>query len=70
MEKKIDFEAAVKELELIVEILENGECTLDESIELYEKGMKLSVKCAKRLEDARQKIITLTQAEEENKDND
>ncbi len=70
MENKIDFEAAMKELELIVEKLEDGECTLDESLELYEKGMKLSSQCAKRLENARQKIVTLTQVEEDNGDND
>ena len=69
MENKIDFDAAIKELELIVQKLENGECTLDESLELYEKGMKLSSKCAKRLEEAHQKIITLTEAEE-SADND
>lgn len=62
---KKDFEASMKELENIVEKLEIGECTLEESIVLYEKGVKLSAECAKRLETARKKIITLSQAEEE-----
>ncbi|MBE6728573.1 MAG: exodeoxyribonuclease VII small subunit [Ruminococcaceae bacterium] len=61
---KIDFESSLKKLEEIVAKLESGECTLDESIELFEKGMELSNECSKRLEEARQKIITLTDAEE------
>ena len=66
--KKTDFESSMKELAEIVEKLESGECTLDESIGLFEKGMKLSGECSKTLETARQKIISLTQAEEENTD--
>ena len=64
--KKLDFESSVKELEKIVEKIESGNCTLEESIALYEKGMKLSAECAKMLENAYKKIITLTQAEEMN----
>lgn len=60
-----DFETSMKELEMIVDRLEKNDCTLEESIALYEKGMKLSAECAKRLETARKKIITLSQAEEE-----
>lgn len=60
-----NFEASMKELEIIVKKLENGECALEESIALYEQGMRLSAECAKKLEAARQRIITLSQAEEE-----
>ena len=62
---KFDFESAIKELSNIVERLESGECSLDESISLFEKGIELSKKCNKTLESARQKIITLNNAEEE-----
>ncbi len=65
---KIDFEASLKSLEEIVAKLESGECTLDESIKLFEKGMELSNQCTKKLEEARLKIITLTDAEENNAD--
>ena len=53
------FEENLKELELIVAKLESGEAGLDESLELYEKGIKLSAICKERLETAKQKIETL-----------
>ncbi|MBR4072452.1 MAG: exodeoxyribonuclease VII small subunit [Clostridia bacterium] len=67
---KIDFEASMTELSEIVERLESGKCTLSESINLYEKGMKLSAECSKILETARQKIIMLTDAEKGEESND
>ena len=62
------FEQTLSELEEIVAKLEKGECGLDESIALYETGVKLSAECSKRLENARCKIITLTDAKGENFD--
>ncbi len=50
------FENNLKELEKIVQRLESGECGLDESLELYSKGIGLSAECKKQLETARQKI--------------
>ena len=51
-------EDALKALEKVVADLENTEdLPLDESIALYEKGMKLSVLCQKKLEEAQQKIV-------------
>ena len=66
--KKTDFESSMKELAEIVEKLESGDCSLDESINLFERGMKLSSDCTKVLENARQKIVSLTQAESEERD--
>ena len=43
---------------------------LDESVKLFEKGIKLSDDCRKTLENARQKIITLTEAEKEADENE
>jgi len=60
--KNIDFESSLAELSKIVERLESGECSLNESIDLYEKGMKLSAECGKILDNARQKIISLSEA--------
>ena len=54
------FENNLKELESIVTKLESGECGLDESIELYSKGVKLSADCKKQLETARQKIENIS----------
>lgn len=54
MEKK--FEDKVKELEEIVNTLENGECDLDESIEKYTKAMKLVKQCDNQLNEIEEKV--------------
>ena len=61
----INFEKSLNELENIINKLENGECSLDESIKLFEQGVKHTDECRKALENAKQKIISLTEAEEE-----
>lgn len=66
---EMTFEQALCALEETVKALESGEKTLQESMELYEKGIALSKQCANALESARQKIITLTEAESEDDDN-
>lgn len=70
MSNNTDFEASLSQLEKIVEKLEGGEISLDESIKLFEKGMELSNDCRKTLNNARQKIITLTEAEKEAQSDD
>ena len=50
------FEQALEELEGIVQRLEQEEVSLEESIELYQKGVKLSKKCSEILEKAELKI--------------
>lgn len=55
----VKFEEALKELEGIALRLENGDCTLDESIELYEKAMKLTKECNEIIEKAKIKITEL-----------
>ena len=59
MEKNMNFEATMKELEEIVQKLENGDLNLDESIKEFEKGMELSRNASKYLEDAEKKITIL-----------
>ena len=54
------FEDNMKKIEENVEKLESGNCGLDESIELYAEGLKLSAECKRQLEDARQKIERLS----------
>ena len=48
MEKKIKFEDKMKELESLINELENGEIDLDDSIEKYTKAMKLIKECDRR----------------------
>lgn len=54
--KDINFEKALEKLEIIVEELEKGELTLDEALERYQKGVKLSRFCSKKLEEVESKI--------------
>jgi exodeoxyribonuclease VII small subunit len=53
------FEAALKQLEEIVQRLEKGELTLEESLALYEQGIRLSRFCHGKLEEAEGKIEML-----------
>ena len=53
------FEAALKQLEEIVQKLEKGELPLEESLVLYEKGIGLSRLCHGKLEEAEGRIEVL-----------
>jgi len=57
--KEPPFEDAMKGLESVVARLESGDVSLDESIRLFEEGMKLSEICRKRLDEADRKIELL-----------
>lgn len=54
--ESLSFEDALKELERIVSRLESGDASLDESIQLYERGDKLRQRCAERLDAAQARI--------------
>lgn len=56
---KDNFEDTIKQLENIVNELENDELDLDISVKKFEKGMELSKKCTKILEDAEKRISIL-----------
>lgn len=53
------FDTAMKRLEEIVAQLEEGQLPLEESMKLYEEGVRLTSVCAKKLEQAEQKLVTL-----------
>ena len=57
--KKLDYEAAVAELESLVEQLERGDITLEESLKLYERGVLLTRDCQEALQAAEQKVQML-----------
>lgn len=59
MPKKESFEELMSKLEGITEKLENNNLTLDESVTLFEEGMKISKKCNSKLEEAEKKITML-----------
>ena len=53
------FESGLQELEQIVKEMESGDLPLERALELYEKGMKLSERCRKQLEEAETRIEML-----------
>lgn len=60
-EKK--FEKSLGELEGIVEKLEQGEMSLDESIEIFQKGVSLSKELSKMLDEIEKRITILVENE-------
>ncbi len=56
-----DFEAAIAELETIVKKLEDGDLSLETSLQLYERGVHLSRFCHARLEDAERRVEVLNE---------
>ena len=54
-----DFEKALKRLSSIVAGLEKGDLPLEESLQLFEEGVKLSRYCSDRLEEAERRIEVL-----------
>jgi exodeoxyribonuclease VII small subunit len=57
--KPKNFETSLEELERIVRQLEQGELTLEKSLELFEQGVKLSRECQERLNQAERRIEIL-----------
>lgn len=64
--KKLDYEAAVAELETLVERLEQGDISLEESLKLYERGVLLTRDCQEALQAAEQKVQMLVKQSGEN----
>lgn len=53
------FEDSLKKLEHIVDKLEKGDLALEESLKLFEEGIRLSRLCTKQLEEAERKVDIL-----------
>ena len=56
-----NFEASLAALEKIVRELERGEMPLEKSLELFERGVRLSRECQERLQEAERRIEVLLQ---------
>ncbi|MES2855117.1 MAG: exodeoxyribonuclease VII small subunit [Bdellovibrionota bacterium] len=61
----MEFEKKLGRLEEIVEKMENGELTLEDSLKLFEEGVKLSRECNSQLSDAEQKVKLLLSVDAE-----
>ena len=64
--KNIKFEEALAELEEQVRLLESGELSLEESLEVYKYGVELSKLCSSKLEAVKQEVekIVITDSNE------
>ncbi|MBI4666364.1 MAG: exodeoxyribonuclease VII small subunit [Nitrospinae bacterium] len=60
----LKFEAAIKRLEEIVTKLEGGDLELENSIALFEEGIRMSRLCQKKLDEAEKKIEKLIRDKE------
>ena len=59
------FEEQITALEEIVHKLESGNCSLDDSLKLFEEGIKLSKSCHEMLENAEKKVSVLINGEKQ-----
>ena len=57
--QSVSFEAALQELEQIVQAMESGDAALEASLANYERGMALLKQCQERLSAAEQKVRML-----------
>lgn len=57
--KDFDFEKAITELEQLVEKMEQGNLSLETSLQLFERGIALTRACQKALTEAEQKVQML-----------
>ena len=58
-EKPVEFEAALEELEALVTRMEEGELPLEEALQQFERGIRLTRDCQKALREAEQKVDLL-----------
>lgn len=57
--KSYPFETSLARLETLVEQMESGDLSLDESLKLFEEGIKLTRECQQALAEAEQKVSLL-----------
>lgn len=66
--ERLSFEEALSRLEAIVEELEDESISLEDSIELYEEGIKLSKICTNTLEQAELQIKNVNEQHADNEE--
>ena len=60
--EELSFEDSYARLEQVIEKLEQGDLSLEESVALYEEGMQLAEHCGRELDDAELKVTQLLSA--------
>ena len=61
MGKKFDFNEGLAELEVIINKMESGDLSLEDSLKYFEKGVKLHRQCHSALTDAEQRVNILSE---------
>ena len=59
--KTSDFETTIAELETLVDEMEHGDISLEDSLEKFERGIELTRTCQKALQEAEQKVQMLVE---------
>ncbi|RHM63638.1 MULTISPECIES: exodeoxyribonuclease VII small subunit [Coprobacillaceae] len=59
MENNLSYEKAIKRLEEIIHLLENENTSLDQSVELFQEGIKLSKLCSDKLASVEDKVAKI-----------
>ncbi|MGK2913076.1 MAG: exodeoxyribonuclease VII small subunit [Porticoccaceae bacterium] len=59
--KVVDFERSLQQLEALVEALEEGNLSLEDSLKSFEQGVRITRECQQALKSAEQRIAILTQ---------
>lgn len=65
---ELNFEELIEKLEEITNKLEKEQLSLDDSVKLFEEGIKISKKCNSKLEDAEKRITILINDNDEMKE--
>jgi len=63
--EELSFEAALQELEQVVEQMESDELPLDQMLALFERGTQLAAQCSRLLDQAELRVAQLGQGGEE-----
>jgi len=69
MGNKFDFNKGLAELEVIINKMESGDLSLEDSLKYFEKGVKLHRKCYSALTDAEQRVNILSEEDNYSKEN-
>ena len=68
MGNKFDFNKGLAELEVIINKMESGKLSLEDSLKYFEKGVKLHRKCHSALTNAEQRVNILSEEDNYNKE--
>ena len=68
MGNKFDFNKGLAELEVIINKMESGDLSLEDSLKYFEKGVKLHRQCYSALSDAEQRVNILSAEDNYNKE--